>query len=204
VYQRASRPSPRATARRSCHETRGPARSGRRSSAVVNLPTARTGRKSWWSAGPSRNAAGQGSARCCSLLRAGRAPRLCRSGRWHQYRRVERLGRRLQPLAASDMPLEVLSAQVPMVEAQQLGGSGGSRLARNESFIDFGQHPVFGIITFLEDNRRPSNFSPQAAREARSERPILSSCKIGSKVEAIPCFNFALPKKLHLFRDARS
>jgi hypothetical protein len=111
------------------------------------------------------------------------------------------------PMKASgafSRPLEVLSAQVPMVEAQQLGGSGGSRLARNESFIDFGQHPVFGIITFLEDNRRPSNFSPQAARKARSGRPILSSCKVGSKVEAIPCFNFALPKKLHLFRDARS
>jgi hypothetical protein len=70
------------------------------------------------------------------------------------------------------MPLEALSAQVPMLEAQQLGGSGGSRLARNESFIDFGQHPVFAIINFLEDNRRPSNFSPQAAREARSGRPI--------------------------------
>jgi hypothetical protein len=63
------------------------------------------------------------------------------------------------------MPLEVLSAQVPMVEAQQLGGSGGSRLARNESFIDFGQHPVFGIITFLEDNRRPSNFSPTGSAQ---------------------------------------
>ena len=127
-----------------------------------------------------------------------------RGNRRLQYRRVERLGRRLQPLAASDMPLEVLSAQVPMAEARQLSGSVGSRLARNESFR-FGQHPVFGIITFLEDSRRPSNFSPQAAREARSERSIDSkSSKVGSKVEATPCFNSSLAKKLHLFRDARS
>jgi hypothetical protein len=38
-----------------------------------------------------------------------------------------------------------------------------------ESFIDFGQLPVFGIITLFEDNRQPSNFSPQAAR-ARARR----------------------------------
>ena len=99
--------------------------------------------------------------------------------------------------------------QVPTVEAHQFGGSGGSRGARNESFIDIGEHPVFGITTLFEDNRRPSNFFPTRSActraRARSKQSIdAKCCKVGSKVEAIPCFKFSLAKKLHLFRDARS
>jgi hypothetical protein len=81
--------------------------------------------------------------------------------------------------------------------------------ARVERFRGFGQPPCFGIIALLEGNRQQSNFSHRqrthAARELAQKRSIAPKCcKVGSKVEAIPCFNFALPKKIHLFRDARS
>jgi hypothetical protein len=88
------------------------------------------------------------------------------------------------------------------------GRSGGSRGARNDCFTNFGKHAVFGKTRF-KHNRRPSDFFPtggaRTLARARSKRSIDFKCsKGGSKVEAISCFNFALAKKPHLFRDARS
>jgi hypothetical protein len=46
--------------------------------------------------------------------------------------------------------------------------------------------------------------SPDGGPMVRIHLPPAGSCNVGSKVEAIPCFNLALPKRLHLFRGARS
>jgi bifunctional non-homologous end joining protein LigD len=62
-----------------------------------------------WSAGPIPKARGHGSARCCSLYydADGRLVYAGRAGTGIKQAELERLWRRLQPLATDKMPLEV-------------------------------------------------------------------------------------------------
>jgi hypothetical protein len=72
-----------------------------RGSACGSRSNACTARNSWWSAGPIPKVRDRGSALCCS-------PTTIRTGGWSMPQaELERLWRRLQPLATSKMPLEV-------------------------------------------------------------------------------------------------